>query len=296
MTSEQVEPNWPNRYGTDDVIGAANEITPNKVLSATQLIKIGERIPLGRILDENSPTQMWRYWKHHMTLESILPQNYSGENQQSYVEEAVSGALHSGTHIDALGHIGIGNFAYNGAKYSDIATGQGLLKLGIESIPPLITRGVLLNIAKLKGVTSLDGTYCITAEDLDNAQKQAGVEVSSGDCVLLHTGWGTYWHSDPAKYSSSEPGIALGAAKWLSERRVAVVGADNWAVELVPGLKEEGSFPVHQHLIALYGQYILENVATEELAARNISEFCFMLAAARLKGASGVPVAPVAII
>ena len=192
MTSEQVEPNWPNRYGTDDVIGAANEITPDKVLSATQLIKIGERIPLGRILDENSPTQMWRYWKHHMTLESILPQNYSGENQQSYVEEAVSGALHSGTHIDALGHIGIGNYAYNGAKYSDIATGQGLLKLGIESIPPLITRGVLLNIAKLKAVASLDGAYCITAEDLDNAQKQAGVEVSSGDCVLLHTGWGTY--------------------------------------------------------------------------------------------------------
>lgn len=296
MSINERIPLWPNRYGDDDVVGAANEITSEKVIQAVRLVNKGERLVLARVLADDSPTQMWRYWKHHMTLNSVLPENYIGINAQSYVEEAVSGALHSGTHLDALGHIGIGEFAYNGSKYSTIVSGQGLLKLGIENVPPIVTRGVLLDIAALHGMPVLSDGYCVTADDLMGAETKAGIKISSGDAVLIHTGWGRFWEEDPKRYASGEPGISLEGARWLSERRVSLIGADNWAVEVVPGLIDEGSFPVHQHCITLYGQYLLENVDTEPLVKSGVSEFCFMVTAPRLKGASGVPVAPIAII
>jgi kynurenine formamidase len=285
---------FPLRYGADDSLGAANEITEEKVREAAALVRQGRRYSLGQVLDDRSPTQMWRYWKHSLLVDRVVPGRFLGPNRQSFVEEAVAGALHSGTHLDALGHIGIGELAYNGARYADIVGPTGLARLGIEGVPPLFTRGVLLDVAAARGVAMLDTPYVVGPEDLERAERRTGVRVGPGDAVLIHTGWGALWDADGARYAAGEPGIGLDAARWLTDRRVAVVGSDNWAVEAVPSPPD--MFPVHQHLITLYGVYLLENARTLELARDGVTAFCFAALAARLRGASASPVAPAAIV
>jgi kynurenine formamidase len=285
---------FPQRYGPDDSLGAANEITPQKVLEAAALIKKGDRYQLGQVLEETSPTQMSRYWKHSLGLERVIPGRFLGPNQQSYIEETVAGALHSGTHLDGLAHVGIGPHAYNGVLYSDIVTSQGLTKLGMEDVPPFFTRGVLLNVARAKGVEMLDDSYVITDADLDAAASSQGVEVRPGDALLLHTGWGKLWSNDSDRYKASEPGIGLAAATWCTDHRVCMIGADNWAVEAVPCDPPDALFAVHQHCIAQYGCYLLENVRTEELAADGLHEFCFVLLPVRLRGATATLCSPLA--
>jgi len=287
--------NFPQRYGSADTLGAANEITGGKVREAAALVRHGNRYPLGQVLEDGAPTQMSRYWKHSLGLGHVISDNYLGDNVMSFVEETVSGALHSGTHLDGLGHIGIGPLAYNGLKYADIVTSQGLTKLGIEEVPPFITRGVLLDIAALKGGVILDEAYAVTADDLEGACRRQAVEVHAGDAVIIHTGWGSLWMTDNERYAATEPGIELTAAAWCTDRHVCMIGTDNWAVEVVPFPEEDFVFPVHQHCITQYGVYLLENVRTAELASDGITEFCFMVSPVRFKGGSASPVTPVAI-
>ena len=286
----------PRRYGDDDLIGAANEITPAKVAEAAALIRTGQRYALGQILDSSSPAQMWRYWKHSLLTDRVLPERAFGNNQQTFVEESVSGALHSGTHLDGLAHIGIGAYAYGGRSWADLIGADGLSELGIENVPPLVTRGVLLNVAAVHGVKQLAPDQVITREDLQNAADRAGVVVSAGDIVILHTGWGVLWDTDGQTYGASEPGIDLSGARWCIDRRVCVIGADNWAVERVPLQTESEAFPVHQETITRNGVYLLENVRTEELAADGVTEFFCVIAPTRLRGASGSMVGPVAVV
>jgi kynurenine formamidase len=123
----------------------------------------------------------------------------------------------------------------------------------------------------------------------------AGLTVGAGDIVILHTGWGALWDTDPDRYGTGEPGIDVEAARWLTTRRVAVIGADTWAVEQVPSASADESFPVHQECITRNGVYLLENVRTSELAADLVSEFCCVITPVRLAGASGSMVGPVAV-
>jgi kynurenine formamidase len=285
----------PSRYGPDDQIGAANEITPDVVRAAAALITTGKRYSLGQVLESDSPAQMWRYWKQSLLVDRVLPERSFGSNQQTFLEESASGAIHSGTHLDGLAHVGIGEYAYNGHRYADIISPSGVTKLGAENIPPLFTRGLLLDIAALHGVAQLGPEQPITAADLAAAESAAGVHVGGGDIVILNTGWGTQWKSDPDRYSMTEPGLTPDAATWLAERRVAVIGADNWAVELVTMTPGDLAFPVHQECITRNGIYLLENVRTEELVADGVVEFCCVIAPTRLFGASGSMVGPIAI-
>lgn len=287
---------FPQRYGPDDELGAANEITEAKVREAVGLVERGVRYQLGQVLEDGAPTQMSRYWKSALGLGHILPGTLFGVNEQSFVEETVSGALHSGTHLDGLGHIGIGTRTYNGTPYSDIATSEGLSRLGIEGVPPFVTRGVLLDVAATKNREMLPDSYAITAADLEAASARQGVSVQPGDGLLVHTGWGGLWMKDNDRYAKSEPGIDTSAAEWCTEKRVCLIGADNWAVEVVPYPDPALAFPVHQHCIAKYGVYLLENVVTSALARDAVSTFCFVLLPVRIKGASASPVAPLAIV
>jgi kynurenine formamidase len=289
-------PNFPQRYGAQDTLGALNEVTPEKVCRAASYVKTGRRYALSRLLESEAPTQLTRFWKNRLELERLIPGHQVGINALSSVEETVSGAMHSGTHLDGLGHIGIGVQAYNGYPYTDIVTTDGLTRLGIEGVPPIMTRGVLLDIARLKNVETLADTYAITAKDLDDASALQGVAVEPGDALLIHTGWGRLWMIDNARYAASEPGINLEGAAWCTDRRVCVIGADTWAVEVVPDENPELLFPVHQHCITRYGCHLLENVDLTELAGDRVYAFCFVLLPLRAKGASASPVSPVAII
>jgi kynurenine formamidase len=286
----------PRRYGDDDLIGAANEITPEGVLRAASLVRSGRRYALGQILDDTSPAQMWRYWKHSLLTDRVLPERSFGTNEQTFLEECVSGALHSGTHLDGLAHIGIGEHLYNGHRWADVIGPDGVTLLGAENIPPIFTRGVLLDVAALHGTDVLGHEQAISAEDLESAAQAQGVAVEAGDVVLVHTGWGRHWGTDNERYRTSEPGIDMSAAQWCTGRRVCVIGADNWAVEQVTVEPGDLAFPVHQETITRNGVYLLENVRTEELAADQVWEFCCVIAPTRLRGASASMVGPVAVI
>jgi kynurenine formamidase len=288
--------NFPQRYGAEDTLGALNEIRAETVLAAASLVRQGRCYQLAQILDSHSPAQMWRYWKHSLLLDHVIPSHWVGVNRQSFVEESVAGALHSGTHLDGLAHIGIGEHTYNGHRYDEIVDATGLMRLGIENVPPIFTRGVLLDVAGAAGVEMLGDTETIGAKQLEHAALAQSIDVRPGDVLIVHTGWSALWGLDDERYKASEPGLGLSAARWCTDRRVAVLGADNWAVEVVPGERSDLSFPVHQHCITQYGVYLLENLRTEELVRDEVREFCCIILPNRLRGASASIVSPVAVI
>jgi kynurenine formamidase len=194
-----------------------------------------------------------------------------------------------------LGHIGVGDLFYNGNDRADFSRGDGLEKLGVENVGAIATRGVLVDVAALKGVARLEGGYEITLADVRGALERQGTEVRSGDVVILHTGWGSLWLADNARFGASAPGVGLEAARYLVEREVVLVGSDTWATEVVPNPNPDLQFPVHQLLIPRNGIYIFENLATEELARDRVYEFAFFFAPLKLKGGTGSPGNPIAI-
>jgi kynurenine formamidase len=247
---------------------------------------------LGRVYE----TAMPMFGTRHYSLR--IPQTFGplGSNRTMYHDEIVSGELGQvGTQFDGLGHIGVGDLFYNGNDRNEFSKGDGLTKLGVENVGAIVTRGVLVDVAAFKGVAQLAGDYEITLADLQGALARQGTEVRAGDVVLVHTGWGSLWLEDNAKFASSAPGIGLAAGQYLVEREVVMVGADTWSMEVVPNPNPALQFPVHQLFLPRNGIYIFENLATEDLARDRVYEFAFFFAPLLLKGATGSPGNPIAI-
>jgi kynurenine formamidase len=200
-----------------------------------------------------------------------------------------------GSQIDGLGHMGINHVYYNGNKASDFITPKGLTKLSTDKLPPIVTRGVLLNIAKLKGVDIMQEGTAINSADIKAAAKAANVTIETGDVVLLHTGWLDVMDADPVRFMAGQPGLGLDGAKYLAGLGIVAVGADNWALEVLPAEDADQAFPVHPELLAKNGIYILENMDTRALAADGVSEFLFVLGQPRFVGAVQAVINPVAI-
>jgi kynurenine formamidase len=279
-------------WGPADQRGAANRITPQKVLEAKSLMTRGTVYQLGHVYESSMPL----FGTRHFSLK--IPQTFGplGTNRTTYHDEVVSAELGQvGTQFDGLGHLGVGDIFYNGNDRADFAKPDGLTKLGIENVGPLVTRGVLVDVAAYKGVARLDGGYEITVADLRGALERQRTEVRSGDVVILHTGWGSLWKVDNAAFNATAPGIGLAAGQYLVEREVVLVGADTWSVDVVPNPNPDLQFPVHQLLIPRNGIYIFENLLTEELARDRVYEFAFFFAPLRLNGATGSPANPLAI-
>jgi kynurenine formamidase len=154
---------------------------------------------------------------------------------------------------------------------------------------------VLIDVAGYKGVAQLEPSYEISADDLKGALQKQKVDIRSGDVVLVHTGWGALWMKDNTKYSQTCPGIGVGAAQFLADKEVVVVGADNWSVEVNPNPDASLGAPVHQLLLAKNGIYLHENLNTADLARDNVYEFAYVFAPLPLKGATGSPGSPIAI-
>jgi kynurenine formamidase len=283
---------YPSRWGADDQRGAANRLTPAKVLEAKDLIKQGTVYQLGHVYESGMPMFGTRHYSLRIPQAFAMP----GRNQAVYHDEIISGELGQiGTQFDGLGHLGIGDLFYNGNRRSEFAQAEGLMRLGIENVGPIVTRGVLIDVARFKGVEQLQGGYEITPADLQGALQRERVEIRSGDMVLLHTGWGGLWMKDNARFVENAPGIGIGAAQFLADKEVVVVGADTWGVEVMPNPDSSLSAPVHQLLIARNGIYLHENLITEALARDSVYEFAYMFAPLRLKGATGSPGNPIAV-
>jgi kynurenine formamidase len=289
----QGQANWyPSKWGAADQRGAANRITPAKVLEARDLIKSGKLYQLGHVYEAGMPM----YGTRHFSIRIPYPFTMPGKNQAVYHDEIISGELGQiGTQFDGLGHLGIGDLFYNGNRRSEFAQAEGLTKLGVENVGAIVTRGVLLDVAKFKGVSQLAGAYEITLADVKGTLQKEGVTIKSGDMVLFHTGWGSLWMRDNAKFTANEPGIGLAAAQFLVDSEVVVVGADTWGVEVMPNPDATLSAPVHQLFLARNGIYLHENLITADLARDNGYEFMYSYAPLRLKGATGSPGNPIAI-
>jgi kynurenine formamidase len=289
---------WPSEWGADDQRGAANRLTAERVKEATRLIRDGRIYSLGRVYEHGMPLPGKRHFS--LTIPGSPTGGPTGKNQGVYHDDLFSGEIGQiGTQLDGLGHVGVriggDDYFYNGFKRSQFGTAYGLEKLGIENVGVMFTRGVLLDVAAVRGVARLKSGEVVTAGDLEKAQTAGTVTIGEGDVVLIRTGHGQLWMKDNTAFAAGEPGIGMEAGRWLADRKIVMVGSDTWATEVVPSEDPDRPFPVHQLLLVRNGIYNIENLDLEELAKDRVYEFAFIFAPLRLKGATGSPGNPIAV-
>ncbi|MBM62079.1 MAG: cyclase [Acidobacteria bacterium] len=285
------EERCPSRWGEGDERGAGNHMGPESVLRATQLIQTGEVIELGQTLNEAMPLGD-RHFDLHMKPTRMNPgTNRRGSNEELVVSEM--GQV--GTQFDGFGHQTIGDSLYNCYNLPEVMTRTGFTHLGVENVGTLMTRGVLIDIAGLKSVTMLPDRYEITVSDLQEALERQQTTLEPGDAVLINTGWGTLWNTDPERFSAGGPGIGVEAAQWLIDRDPMLLGSDNFPVEVSPNPDPQLSLPVHQMMLVVHGIHLVERMKLDTLAATQVHEFAFVIQPLKLQGATGSTVAPIAI-
>ena len=282
----------PSKWGAGDQRGSGNHMKPETVLRAARLIQAGEVFELGRVLSETMPMPAGRRFE----VLTKRTRNDAGANRRGSNEELVVGEIGQvGTQFDTFSHQTIGSSMYNCVTVEEVATRTGFSKLGVEQVGALVTRGILLDIAALKGVPMLAETYEITPQDLEAALAKQKLTLSRGDAILIHTGWGTLWGKDNARYQRSSPGVGTAAAEWLAKQDPMLVGADNTAVEISPNPDPQLAGPGHQILIVINGIHLLENLRLDELATRRVYEFALIVEPLKIQGGTGSTVAPIAI-
>lgn len=285
----------PSKWGAEDEIGAANYVTPERVKVAAELITDGKTYGLGIETNSDTPAYPPRGWKTYVVQPGQQAGTVPFPNGGTYNDDIVSGWLGIGSQIDGLGHVGVQNVYYNQNQAKDFADVSGLKKLGIENVPPIVARGVLLDIAKLKGKETLEAGAAVSLADMQAAIKAADVEIREGDVVLFNTGWMKLLETDSATFGKQEAGVHPEVCEWLASKGVVAVGADTWGLDAIPPAEPNDIFPCHAILLAQNGVYILENMDTRQLAADGVSEFMFVLGVPKITGAVQMIVNPVAI-
>ena len=276
---------WPSQFGEGDELGMLNHIDEAKRLAALQLVRHGRLYDLGRVLDESIPVFPGRFFKqtlvttaHHANAAMPI-----GENNVNWITEQVTATMQLGTHIDALSHLQIGDRGYNGVHISELARTAGVAKLGVETVPQIVTRGWLVDVAGLG------------AGDVIGLDAVAELDPEPGDAILFHTGWGMHW-SDPETYVSGQPGPGCELAEWIADRQIAITGCDTWSYGPVPAEDPRRPFSVPQILNAAHGVFIVENLELSELAEDGVREFALILTHPKLRGATGAWTSPIALV
>jgi len=282
----------PSKWGAGDERGSGNHMKPATVLRATQLIKTGEVIEIAHVLNDKMPFFGTRRFDVHVKRSFMNDfSNRRGSNEEIVISEI--GQV--GTQFDGFAHQTHEDSHYNCFKTGAISTRGSFTKLGIEKVGTLMTRGVLIDVAGLKGVDTLPDTYEITVKDLQDALAKQRMTLQPGDAVLINTGWNRLWGKDNARYVKSCPGIGVSAAEWLAKQDPMLIGSDNWPVEVAPNPDPKLSLPVHQVALVVNGIHLLENLKLDDLAAKQVYEFAFVMQPLKAQGFTGSTVAPVAI-
>ncbi|WP_169545049.1 cyclase family protein [Sneathiella aquimaris] len=285
-----------SKWGKEDQIGSANLVTPERVLEATKLIKQGKTQPLGIVIDSQTPA----FPPRGLSLQVVQPNQQGGQRlfayEGSYNDDLMQLWLGIGSQLDGLGHLGQNGMYYNCNEEKDFAAITGLKKLGTHNMPPMVGRGIVLDMAQHFGMPFLPAGKFFTAADIQAAAKSQGVKISEGDVVLFHTGWtDAKFSSDPTAWASAEPGISEDAAEWLAAQNVMAVGADTWGVDVVPPQKEGRPFWGHVVLLKENGIYLLETMNTGPLVKDGVTEFMFVLGQPRVRGTVQMIINPVAL-
>ena len=295
MTEDKKPAADPVKAGDIKPFGAipAPRMTPELI----SLINTGEVYSLEQILEPGMP-----FWEGHSPV-LISPYMRHGDMPElspaSVGNEITTFPIHGGTHIDALSHIGLVKDGevelYGGVKAKDVITRQGYTQLGAENFPPIILPGVLLDMPAYKGMEVLPDSYGITAAELAGCAEAQGVEIKSGNAVIIRTGFSKYWKTDNPRYSNHGAGPNIDGARYLAEKKIALVGSDTEAVEQWPFAEDGPPLPVHTFLLVENGITHLEALYLDKLAADKVYRFLFIALPLRIKGATGSHVHPIAI-
>ena len=286
----------PSRWGAGDEAGNANLITAESVLAASELVKTGKTYSLGITIDASTPA----FPPRGLMLQVVQPGQQQGRvafPNSTYNDDVFQGWFGIGSQIDGLGHVGApGGMFYNCNDAKDFAFLTGLNKLGIEKVPPIVARGIVLDMAGHFGVEHMEAGQFFDVEDVQAVEKKQGTPVREGDVVLFHTGWtDAKLEADPEAWVSAEPGQTEEVASYLASRNVVAVGADTWGVDVVPPPDQTRPFQGHVILLKENGIYIFETMNTGPLVRDGAFEFLFVLGHAKVRGAVQMIINPIAI-
>ncbi len=283
-----------SKFGKDDTLGAINHIDAVKTKSAAALVKQGKTVSLGMVTAADTPAYGPR------KFQMIVHQLNDGSGVTMGVgntvgnDDTVITSIGIGSQLDGLGHIGRNHVYYNNRKSVDVVAPDGLLSFGTHALPGIVTRGIVLDMTKIHDENPIPVGTAYTEADIKRAAREQDIEIAAGDVVLLHSGF-LKAHEGKTQLPPGLPGLGVSGAHYLAEQGVAAVGADTWALEVLPSENPKDAFPVHRVLLAKYGVYILENMTTHKLVDAGIDEFMFTLGVPRLKGAVQAIINPLAI-
>ena len=289
-----IEPCVKSKWGPNDQLGALNNITAANVLEASKLVKRGKSIRMG--IETNSRTPAFAPRSFSLTVLSPGQENGAslGATKTNYNDDIIMGWVGIGSQLDGLGHIGIANTYYNCTKANDFVTAAGLKKFGIETLPGIGTRGVILDMVGLLGKDPVPEGTPFNRKEIDAAIARQGIKpIGKGDVVIFYTGWTKLIGKDDKRYGSVEPGLGVDGARYLTSLGVAMVGADTWGLEVIPFENPNNLFHVHQILLAENGTFILENVDAGEAVKDKVYEGLFTLGPSRITGAVQAIINPV---
>ena len=292
-------------WGEKDEIGRLNLMTPQSQAAIMARVNGAQAYDLAVEYFVGMPSwqaagdppyQMWMTHTPHGNVIADPMQVGDPMNKHvSYSGSAVSMYAHMGTHIDALNHFGLDGKIWNGFRADQHLGDRGWNVTGAEKLPPIIARGVMIDVAAAKGLDQLADNYRITRSDLQQALAKQRVALEQGDVVLIRTGrMRDYEHAQV--YMANPPGLSLDAAKFLVEVSGAmVVGADNLSFETFPSEVEGNYLPLHTYLLAMQGAPIIELVNLEGLSKDQVYQFAFVGASLKLRGADAAPMRPIAL-
>lgn len=290
-------------FGEDDEIGMLNlldDVSPAEVmknidgrtydLAVDYFIGMPSWTAFG-----DPPFQLWMtHTPNGNVVDNVVGVGDTENELISYSSDSMSMYTHTGTHVDALNHFGYRHEIWNGYREDKHLASRGWTKGGVDKHPPVITRAVMIDVAKNEGVDVLPDSFVVGPDELERAMKAQGTEVRPGDVVLFRTGRMQYW-PDPDKYIPDEPGVDRAGAEFLAKKGAIMIGADTAALEVRPSQDPENFHDVHTYLLAEAGVPIMELANLEELSKDEVYEFAFMGSALKVRGATGAPMRPVAL-
>lgn len=292
---------YPSKWGKEDILGSLNMVTPASMLRALALIKTGKLYDLSHVLQPDMPVSKFHgsyFANTQYTLENgaewhdkhrgVTRNGYSAQNLR------ISMSDHTGTHIDQLNHVGErqqdGEYLlYNGLRNAEVIDTFGTKRLGIEHMPPFIARGVFADVVTHLDKDILPAGYAISPEEIDSTLSAEGVEVHSGDIVLVHTGWGKLWN-DPDRSIAGEPGLSKRCAQWANAHDLLAWGTDQFGTDAIPPETEGEVLPLHIEMLTRSGIRLIENVFMQELSRDRVYTLTLFVAPLKIKGGTGSPI------